>query len=250
MDLPVTIESGTEAHFGTACAREARPRPTIGPAPRRARSGGLLRFLAKMTLFTGFLLFAFGAGSFLHFTALVAATRAPADVGADGIVVLTGGRDRVHGAIDLLEEGRAKRLLISGVHPLTRAEDIQRATESNPTLFRCCVDLGFKAETTVGNARETADWVRRQGFRSLIVVTSAYHMPRSLAELGQAMPEVTLIPFPVKRSDLNLDTWYVHPRTLKLLTAEYLKYMLARLRLGMETIERPAVSKASASPAG
>lgn len=259
--MDVTVDQGAMGRASGAAGRpadtraaEARPVDARGGDPRfgdqrqprlperRTALGHALRVIGLVL----FLVVAFVAGSFLHFTALIVTTRPPADLVADGIVVLTGGRDRVQGAIELLEEGRAQRLLISGVHPQTRAQDIQRVTDTDSALFRCCVDLGFKASTTVGNARETADWARYRGFKSLIVVTSAYHMPRSLAELGQAIPDVTLIPFPVKRTDLNLDTWYAHPRTLKLLTAEYVKYMLARLRLGVETMERPVPAAAAA----
>jgi uncharacterized SAM-binding protein YcdF (DUF218 family) len=168
---------------------------------------------------------------FVRFAVSVAGSVAPADPKADAIVALTGGRDRVQGAVDLLEAGRGRRLLISGVHPATKAEDIVRATVSDRRMFGCCVDLGHAAETTVGNAREAADWARRRGFGSVIVVTSAYHMPRSLYELGRAAPDLVLVPYPVTRPDLHLDRWFVHPSTVKLLLSEYLKYMGARLGL-------------------
>jgi uncharacterized SAM-binding protein YcdF (DUF218 family) len=168
---------------------------------------------------------------FVRFAVSVAESVAPADPKADAIVALTGGRDRVQGAVDLLEAGRGRRLLISGVHPSTRAEDIVRATVSDRRMFGCCVDLGHAAETTVGNAREAAEWARRRGFTSVIVVTSAYHMPRSLLELGRAAPDLQLVPYPVTRPDLHLDRWFLHPSAVKLLLSEYLKYMGARLGL-------------------
>jgi len=169
----------------------------------------------------------FGLG-FLGFATSIALSEAPVSPSADGIVALTGGRDRVLEAVELLEGGRAKRLLISGVHPQTRAIDIQRLTESNRALFGCCVDLGRTAETTAGNAIEAADWARAHGFTSLIVVTSAYHMPRSLLELDRVLPNVRKVPYPVAHPDLALDRWYLRPATAKLLFFEYVKYMVAR----------------------
>ncbi len=173
------------------------------------------------------LLGSFGLG-FVWFATRVALSDAPTDPRADAIVVLTGGRDRVQGGVELLEEGRGRRLLISGVHPSTRAEDIQRATVGDRTLFACCVDLGHRAETTVGNALEVAEWTRANGFSSLIVVTSAYHMPRSMVELDKALPGLTKIAWPVKRPDLAIDTWFLHPTTAKLLLHEYVKYIVTR----------------------
>lgn len=169
----------------------------------------------------------FGLG-FLVFAFSVASTQEPADPHADAIIALTGGRDRVAEAVELLVAGRGRRLLISGVHPLTRATDIQKLTDGDRSVFACCVDLGRQAQTTAGNAEETANWVRAHGFESLIVVTSAYHMPRSLIELDRALPKVRKIPYAVSRPDLNLETWYLHPTTAKLLFSEYVKYIVAR----------------------
>lgn len=165
---------------------------------------------------------------FVGFAVTVSLSEVPANPRADAIVALTGGRDRVVEAVDLLAEGRGRRLLISGVHPQTRAADIQKLTEGDRTVFDCCVDLGRMAQSTAGNASEAAEWVREHGYTSLIVVTSAYHMPRSLLELDRALPSVRIVPYAVSRPDLNLETWYLHPATAKLLFGEYLKYIVAR----------------------
>lgn len=206
-----------------------------GAAPVRRREPRILRAVRLAALAVILCGLGLGAG-FVWFAERVASEHGIADGVADGIVVLTGGRDRIQLAVDLLEQGRARRLLISGVHPATTAADIRKATEARPALFACCVDLGHQAETTVGNAMETEGWVRQHGFRSIIVVTSAYHMPRSLAELGHSLPDLRLLPYPVRRPELELERWYARPGTVRLLMAEYLKYILARVRLGLEAI--------------
>jgi len=106
---------------------------------------------------------------------------------ADGIVVLTGGSSRVSDAMELLAAGYGKRLLISGVHPTNAASDISRSLPDNQSLLRCCVDLDRSAVNTRSNAAETRRWAHERGFKSLIVVTSNYHMPRAIVELSHAM---------------------------------------------------------------
>ena len=155
---------------------------------------------------------------------------------ADGIVVLTGGRDRISQSLDLLEVGSAKRLLISGVHPTTSAKQIARLNSKRMWLFDCCVDLDRKAQDTIGNAEETANWVRENEFNSLLVVTSAYHMPRALAELQVRLPKASLFPSPVYHKELDLEHWYESSSITKLLLREYVKYILVRLRVELDFV--------------
>lgn len=206
-------------------AKEARP--------ERGRS--LAAASLRVIVVIAILCLAFFLGGFLKFATSIARVSPPTEVSADAIVVLTGGADRINGALDLLAGGRAKRLLISGVHPQTSRGALAKLTAARADLFTCCVDLDKKAEDTIGNAEQARAWTKQYGFRSLIVVTSAYHMPRSMAELDNAMPDVDLQPFPVVRQDLMLHEWYAHWSTTKLLLREYFKYVAARLRLSMET---------------
>ena len=168
---------------------------------------------------------------------------------ADGIVALTGDEDRISEAVRLLAEGKAKRLLISGVNRSTRTPEIitfNTATGKEAMLFRCCVDLDKRSLNTEDNAFETTAWVRQKGFRSLIVVTSTYHMPRSLIELRQSMPDVELLPYPVKSPRLE-DQWWSDPRTAWVLGKEYLKFITAFARYGANSVLGPAV-RAEHSP--
>jgi uncharacterized SAM-binding protein YcdF (DUF218 family) len=152
---------------------------------------------------------------------------------ADGIVVLTGGSSRVADAIELLSEGRGKRLLITGVHRATTSAEIARVAPAYGRLIACCVDLDHSALNTVGNALETKRWANTNRIRSLIVVTSNYHMPRAMAELGRQLPDVFLIPFPVVTEKMRNDPWW-NFTTAKLLLSEYLKYIVAQVRMRLE----------------
>ncbi|MEP9376975.1 YdcF family protein [Aquabacter sp. CN5-332] len=181
-------------------------------------------------------------GGFAFFTARIANHEPAALKPADAIVVLTGGASRVADGVQLLAEGRGQRLLISGVNRATSAEELRRTLPNGETLLDCCIDLGKKALNTWGNAIEAAEWARTRKFRSLVVVTSAWHMPRALFELGRALPDVELITYPVV-TDRMLDAdWWTEPQTAKLLLKEYIKYLMAHAKI------RPLQAVAPATP--
>ena len=179
-----------------------------------------LRFLLLGAGLAGFL---FAGGFLLFANAIQRDVRMPQ--AAEGIVALTGGKARIAQAVNLLAQGQAKRLLITGVHPTTRASQLQRLVPRGAEFFPCCIDLGRAALDTRGNAQETSAWVTRHGFSSLIVVTSAYHMPRALIEFALAMPKVHLIPHAVTSPGLHIGNWWSHRATWRLLFFEYVKYL-------------------------
>jgi uncharacterized SAM-binding protein YcdF (DUF218 family) len=154
---------------------------------------------------------------------------------ADGIVVLTGGTSRVTDALELLASGRGKRLLITGVNPGTTTTDIAHQTGNYERLLACCVDLDYSALNTLGNAVQSRIWANDHNFHSLIVVTSAYHMPRALAELAHQLPDDTLIPYPVVSDRLRIEPWWSNSDTTKLVLSEYLKYLFAKVRMRFES---------------
>ncbi len=173
---------------------------------------------------------------FVVFLRQLPATESKPARDADGIVVLTGGSSRVSDAMELLSVGYGKRLLISGVHPLNSAQEIQRSLPDSQPLLGCCVDLDHSAVNTRSNATGTKRWAEARGFRSLIVVTSNYHMPRAIVELSHAMPNVALIPFPVVGDKWNDEPWWTSGQAMRLLLLEYAKYIAAELRVGLDRV--------------
>jgi uncharacterized SAM-binding protein YcdF (DUF218 family) len=163
---------------------------------------------------------------------------------ADGITVLTGGADRIDEAMKLLANHKASRVLITGVYKTTTKETLKSLASQGDQLFTCCVDLDYEARNTIDNATETAEWVAKHKYNSVIVVTSNYHMPRALAELGRATPGVTLIPYSVVDNNVRLARWWAYPGTAKLLVSEYLKYLPAVGRLGATNLMRRALTGA------
>jgi uncharacterized SAM-binding protein YcdF (DUF218 family) len=112
----------------------------------------------------------------------------------DAIIALTGGEGRLERAVLLLRQGKAKRLLVTGVNRSTTKADLRRRTNAPKKLFKCCVDLGYAAANTIGNGVEAAVWMERQHFKSLRLVTSNAHMPRARLEFEHSMPDVKIIP--------------------------------------------------------
>ena len=101
----------------------------------------------------------------------------------DGIVVLTGGARRLERGLDLMERGRAKRMLISGVERTVRPVELATRYGKEEALFDCCIDLGRESVDTRSNAEETSAWIERHKFKSTRLVTTDWHMPRASFEL-------------------------------------------------------------------
>ena len=196
------------------------------------------RFARMTAMLTGLLAVAFAAG----FAAFVTVAHRPATgpPQADGIVVLTGGPERVETGLRLLAAGRARLLLVSGVaHGAGLSEMLHRAgLEEQPLAPR--ITLGRAATTTLGNAEETAEWVRANGLNTLIVVTAGFHMPRALLEIGREVPQVKLYPVPVQAQGIG------RLSSLRTLAAEYVKFLAAWLRLSH--VVRQPVSLVSMDP--
>lgn len=193
-------------------------------------------FLAVLTAL--FLALAMG---FYGFAKTVHETRAPDPAPeADAIVALTGGSlDRLQTGMDLLAQGRGRRLLISGVNPKVTNAELAELLGGRDDLFACCIDVGRYAEDTLGNAAETAAWVQRNGFRKIILVTDDYHMPRSLTELRIASPEAAFIAFPVPTRVSRPGSWQRDADAAGRLGVDYLKYLAIRGREILRALDQP-----------
>lgn len=148
----------------------------------------------------------------------------------DGIVVLTGGSERLAAGLELLATGKAQRLFVSGVDAGTDRAALEGANPAHKELFACCVEIGREALDTAGNAREVSRWAAAQGYRSLRVVTASYHMPRALLEMRRVMPEVELVANPVFPEHVKIERWWAWPGTAFLIAREFTKYVVSLLR--------------------
>ena len=151
----------------------------------------------------------------------------PADAGAaptDGIVVITGGSGRIEHAVDMLAEGKGRRLLVAGADPSVTKADLVRRLGGRNRLVQCCVDLGSESVDTRSNAEETRRWLERRRFKSVRLITSDWHMRRARYEFRRELdPEFKVVPDAV-RSEPGFMTLF----------GEYNKYLLRRIAVWLD----------------
>ena len=128
---------------------------------------------------------------------IVFAMRLPQSAGAEraeAVVVLTGGAGRIKRGLEVLNQGWAGQMLVSGVDPQVKPGEFAAQFKIAPAAMRCCITLGYRAFDTTSNARETAAWLETRGYRSVRLVTSDWHLRRARAELDKVLPaKVTVI---------------------------------------------------------
>jgi uncharacterized SAM-binding protein YcdF (DUF218 family) len=199
----------------------------LGMLKRGAKHSGRKRRLSLVAVAALALVYAGGLVAFV--TGLE--RRGSEAKSADAIVALTGGGARLTKAMELLTNGRGKRLLISGVHADVTRDQLFEQIGGPRKLFDCCVDMGLGAGSTIGNAKEAAAWTRDNGYKSVILVTAAYHMPRSKMELAATMPDVRVIIQPVFPEDLQTHSWWTDRLSASVILVEYTKYIFTWARL-------------------
>ena len=146
----------------------------------------------------------------------------------DGIVVVTGGQQRLDDGLELLTAGKAERMLISGVgEGVNRAVLVQQLglDDREAGALFCCVELDFTADNTRGNAAATKQWASEHSIRSVRLVTASYHMPRALLVFAREMPHLEIYQWAVMPEDLQIQNWWFDRAMFRLLSREYLKYL-------------------------
>jgi uncharacterized SAM-binding protein YcdF (DUF218 family) len=170
-------------------------------------------------------------GGFVRFAEDVTKFKAPQIIEQyDAIAVLTGGKNRITNSVSLLKQDTNKRLLISGVNPNISDTDLMKVTGANQKLFDCCIDVGRDAKDTIGNGKEIAIWAEDKAYKNILIVTSDYHMRRSLYELRANAPDINLIAYPIKNNGSGDEKWYKNTDLLRTLINEFAKLNLSYFR--------------------
>jgi uncharacterized SAM-binding protein YcdF (DUF218 family) len=212
---------------------------------RRRPEGSWRIFATVIALVALVLAAAWTVGLVRYVDRIPTGVEAPAEA-ADAIVVLTGGSRRVEAGVALLVAGAAPVLFVSGVDhrvdPTRIRELLPEVGALDPAIIDCCIVLGYDAPDTFGNARETALWMRATGRRSLILVTSNYHLPRARLEFEHAFPEAILHSYPVVPPDVRMTAWWRWPGTFGLISSEWSKFVFARARVALANLILPAAS--------
>ena len=170
--------------------------------------------LVLLVYAVGFILFAFTLGR-----------PAKASTGpTDAAIVLTGGSGRIEHAVDVLRDGKAKRLLIAGADPSVTKADLARRLGGEARLIKCCVDLGSESVDTRSNAEEAGRWLAQHHFRSARLITSDWHMRRARYEFDRLLGSKYLIITDAVRSEPSFLTLF----------GEYNKYVLRRLAVWID----------------
>ena len=194
--------------------------------PRRLWATIRVWLLALSVLFLGW------AGGFYRFAGLIPEPDSVSDANTEAIVVLTGGGGRGGAGLHLLEQGLGEKLFVSGVYRGVDVQALLRLAQRAPGNLECCIALGYAADSTRGNAEETADWIRREGIKSVRIVTASYHMPRSLLEFNRILTaNIRIVPHPVFPSQFRATDWWRWRGSARLAISEYHKYLVARAEM-------------------
>ena len=185
----------------------------------------------QLLIFTGVLVIVVWIIGLIWFVDEVPTNRTEDLTRPDAIIVLTGGTGRLEAGLQLLSEGYAKLLFISGVARGIDVQALLKLVSRNRNDFACCIVVGYRADNTAGNAVETTKWIVENKFDSLRLVTASYHMPRSLFEFRRKMPNIKIVPHPVFPPQFKRQSWWRWPGSAQLLASEFNKYLLSKIGL-------------------
>ncbi|MCL5965858.1 MAG: YdcF family protein [Deltaproteobacteria bacterium] len=157
---------------------------------------------------------------------------APAGGAADAIFVLAGGENRIAVGYRAWKEGIGRQLYILGARRKVRPEQL---LPGHPALGPAGLEkihVEGWSENTLENAFSAKSVVTAQRFRSVVLVTSDYHLPRAYLALRKFLPqEVSLTAIPVASEWHGVRSAL---RSLRLFFLEGWKYWVYRVFLHWE----------------
>ncbi|MFV0431669.1 MAG: YdcF family protein [Alphaproteobacteria bacterium] len=200
---------------------------------KRTTFGRFLAFFGKVFI----LIFIIWIGAFIYWINNLPKEHLPS-LPSQSIVVLTGAQERLPKSIQLLEENYAERLFISGVNPIVSSNALFKQLPEISRLLKQKIDIGRVAGSTIGNALETQGWMRQNNLNSAIIVTSNWHIQRSLLEFRHIMPKAEFTTFAVESEAQSQGGifWYFNKTWLLRLSKEFAKLSLRWLHFKFDEI--------------
>ncbi|MBE6444756.1 MAG: YdcF family protein [Alphaproteobacteria bacterium] len=184
--------------------------------------------MKNLVCFICLFLFGLWGGGFILFADKINAYEENYSLKADAIVALTGGRNRIAKAVEILNKNKADVLFVSGVDEFSSWESIKKK-QNIKTSNNEKVVLGKKAKNTLENAKEALDWIHKNKITSIYLVTSNYHLARSVSEFRALDKDLIIIPFPVYSEKVQ-KKWWKSWRTFSLIFKEYNKFLCVCVR--------------------
>lgn len=199
------------------------------------------KYFVKLWLFVIIAPILLWAAGFGAFTTAVFWMKPPDNsLTADAAIVLTGGTNRLNAGLDILAQKRTSDLLISGVHKDVETQDLMKLWGKTKDAPPCCITLGHEADNTIGNAQEAKKWITHIQAKTIFLITSNYHMPRSLVEFHHLLPDVKIIPFPVKPDGFDTN----EEKMWRIQLIEYHKLLMTLFRTTLFPKETTPIPKA------
>ena len=148
------------------------------------------------------------------------------DLSPDAVVVLAGGKGRIEEGVRLYRQGKGERLFLIGVDPSVTKGDLYKETPEVRSSEQ--VYLEKISRNTLENAIFARELIVKNNVRSLLLITSRYHMKRSLLIFRNILPkDIAIYPHPVAVKN-SAEAWWSHGGSLRLLFSEFYKYCLYR----------------------
>ena len=87
------------------------------------------------------------------------------------------------------------------------------------------------SQNTYSNAVETSKWVSKNNIKEILLITSNYHIPRSILEFQNKMPNLKILYYPITPKQHQINKWLKSFETFSLIFIEYCKYIIANVRI-------------------
>ena len=154
------------------------------------------------------------------------------------VVILTGGTNRIKEGFEVIYKLDKKsisnlKVLVSGTGKGFSKLSLQEKLNPNFDfrLIKCCVELDGVSQDTYSNAVETSKWVSKNNIEEILLITSNYHIPRSILEFQNKMPNLKILYYPITPKQHQINKWLKSFETFSLIFIEYCKYIIANVRI-------------------